>query len=344
VRDNVHTDIFANIVDIDASSWNELVPEGGFYSSYAWTRNHESLYRRKSAFIRVRDGARVMAFAPVGFARHELSHDYSQARFGELFDDTADYAVLGSRRGYRNPWLIRSGLTADERTRVIGTIVDSALQVAADWQVDAVVAPYLTESAMSWLSGSARLRQHRTVAKEAVLDVRGRSFGDYLAPMSNKRRRNILRERARPGRLGLRLQVEPVEPGTVDDLAGLMAQVEAKYGRQVTVEGLRRYLATTFASDPAHARLFTCRNGDGGLISAAMAFEWNRGLYLRATATDYRMGPEDAFAHFNVVYYEPIEYSARRGLDAIYFGTEALQAKVLRGCSAQSLFHAVLRP
>ncbi|MFV2013572.1 MULTISPECIES: peptidogalycan biosysnthesis protein [unclassified Micromonospora] len=283
-----------------------------------------------------------MAVAPVGFARYELSHDYSQQRFGEVFTEPAAYAVLGSRRGYRNPWLLHPELSADEQAGTVRLLVDNAVELAAGWQADAVVVPYLAEPDLAPLAGDPRLRAHRPAGTEAVLDTRVASFDGYLARLPSKRRLSVLRERAQARGCGLRFAIEPVGPDTAGALAGLMAQVETKYGRQVTVGGLRRYLDATFASDP-HARLFTCRNSHGRLVTAAMAFEWRRALYVRATATDYGALPEGSFAHFSVLYYEPVEYCVRRGLDTVYYGMEALQAKLLRGCQQRSLCHALLR-
>ena len=335
--------IVPTIADVGELAWNELVPDGGFYSSFRWIRGYESVFRMRSAYICLRDSSRYLAIAPVSFTKQELSQEYSQQRFEQIFEATFSCAVLGPRRGYRNLWLIHEGLTDEDRTSAITMIVESALEVADGWGANAVVAPYLTESALGGLSEVQRLSQSAEVASEGILELPGTSFEDYLAPMRAKNRGKIRRERAQPLRLGLRFQVEPVETGVASALAALVAQVEAKYGRHITTQGLRRYLEATFEANPADARLFTCRNSDGRLVSGALAYEWGDGLYVRATATDYDALPVNSFAHFNVTYFEPIAYSAQRGLKRIYFGIDALETKIRRGCQVESLHHALLR-
>lgn len=339
----MHVEVVDDIDDIEESAWNALVSKGGFYCSYDWVRRHAALLPAKTAYICVRDGARLIGLAPLSFTRWELSEEYSQRHFGEVFTNDLEYAVLGSRRGYRNLWLTEQGLDAETRGEVLDLLITAASDVAAGWRARAVVAPYLSASAMEQVTGNPRLSDPRPVADEAVLALPYASFDEYLAALPRKPRQNVLRERARPHSFGMRLRVEPIRPDSVDRLAGLMAQVERKYGRRVSVEGLRRYLMGTYAADTRRSRLFTCRTAEDRLVCAAMAFEWRGALYLRATATDYASLPRGSFAHFSVVYYEPIEYCLRNGLDWIHFGREALAAKTARGCEVHPLSHVLIR-
>lgn len=332
------------IGDIGESAWNELVPADGFYSSYRWIAGHESLPGLRSAYVCVREGARLVAVAPVSFAKRELSAEYDQARFREVFADTATYAVLGPRRGYRNSWLIRRHNGADEdRAALVGEIAAAALDVATSWHIDSVVVPYLPEPAMAWLATERLVRQRCAVDAEATIELAVLTFDGYVGTLRKNRRCSVRRERAELGRHGLRTAVEPVRAELVETVSELMIQVERKYGRAGTVRGIHRYLESTFTSDPAHARLFTCRTDDGALVGATLAYEWATGLFVKATATDYAAVPPGSFAHFNTTYYEPIEYCLARGLTTVYLGTGAMPTKQARGFRAEPLHHVLLR-
>ncbi|MFI7026808.1 GNAT family N-acetyltransferase [Micromonospora sp. NPDC049900] len=333
-------DVLTDLAEFDDSSWDALVPSGGYYSTHAWLSSHEALYPRKAAYLRVTDGAGLVAVAPVGYARREPAEHYSQDAFGQIFGTDATYSVLGARRAYRNPWLLRPGIDHGRAAEAVSLLVRTALEVAEQWGCDAVVVPYLSEPDLEPLASSKHVERVEQVDTEGVLAVPG-SFAQYLTARSRKRRWSILHERDRPREMGMEFAVERARP--IDEFASLMAQVENKYGRRATVDGLRRYLEATFASDTEHARVFTCRDPGGALVSAALGFAWRNGLYIRATATDYGARPTEAFAHFNVMYYEPIEYCARQGLSWIYFGVEALPAKRLRGCEERPLLHALVR-
>jgi predicted N-acyltransferase len=339
---NRRVEVVHAVGDIGESAWNELVPADGYYSSYRWIAGHESLPGLRSAYVCVREGTGLVAVAPVSFAKRELSAEYDQARFREIFADTASYAVLGPRRGYRNSWLIRRSSAGEDRAALVGEIAAAALDVAAGWHVEAVVVPYLPEPASAWLADERLVRQRCAVDAEAVIELGGGTFEGYLGTLPKKRRNSVRRERAELGRHGLRTAVEPAGASLVEAVAELMSQVERKYGRAVTVRGLHRYLESTFTSDP-HARLFTCRTEGGELVSATLAYEWASGLFVKATATDYAAVPPGSFAHFNTSYYEPIDYCLARGLTSVHLGIGAMATKLARGFRAEPLHHLLLR-
>jgi len=339
----VRVEVVEDINDIDEAAWDAMTSSGAYYASRDWIRRHNTLFHPKTVYICVRDGSRLLAVAPFSFARREPSYEHSQRRLADVFGEDSTFAILGSRRGYRNKWLTHPEAGGVELKDIVGHMVAAALDLARSWNVDAVVAPYLTAAATKLLAGQAGVSRIQEFSTEAVLDLPGGSFDDYIAGLGRQSRSNVRRERAQPLALGLQLQREPIRPGIADMLAGPMAQVEAKYGREFSVGGLRRYLVETLEDNAANARLFTCRSSSGDLICATMAFEWKSALYIRSTATDYAADPPKSFAHFNTVYYEPIEYCLRTGLRRIYFGTETLKTKVARGCRTSPLYHVLLK-
>ncbi|MFD4790024.1 GNAT family N-acetyltransferase [Streptomyces sp. NPDC058459] len=335
-------EVVPTIAEIGEAAWNELVGDGGFYSSYRWIHAHESMPGLKSAYIVVRSGSRLQAAVQVSYAKHDISDAYAQGRFRETFDETARFALLGTRRGYRNSLLVADWTPPEERGPLIAELVRTAGEVAAGWNANALVAPYLPPDAVARLVAAHVVKRVEQAGSEGVLTLTGQAFDDYLAPFSSHRKVSIRHERAHPRQMGLRFRVEEVGPGCAEQLAGLVAQVEAKYGRPATANGLRRYLTDTFEGDPAHARLFTCRDGDGRLVSAMLGYVWGSELYARATATDYTALPSGSFAYFNVVYYEPIEYCLSHGLSTLYFGVGTMGAKTARGSRELPLHHVLL--
>ncbi|MEE1831708.1 GNAT family N-acetyltransferase [Streptomyces sp. SP17KL33] len=337
-----HVEIVHTLTDIDEADWNGLVGEGDFYSSYQWLHSHDSLPGLKSAYVLLRSGAHFLAAAPVSFAKHDIATAYSQQHFNEVFGEQLRFALLGTRRGYRSSLLIADLVPPEERKEITAELVRAALRVSAEWGAESLVTPYAPAETVAALSAADVIGRTKEVDTEAVLILTGGNFEDYLGSLPSHRRVSIRHERAALRAMGLTLRVEDVRPGCTEELAGLLAQVERKYGRHATVNGLRRYLTSTFEGDPQHARLFTCRDAGGRLLSAMLAYEWGQGLYARATATDYESLPRGSFAYFNVVYYEPIEYCLSHGLTSLYFGVGAMDTKRARGCQQLPLRHVLL--
>ncbi|MFI5527196.1 GNAT family N-acetyltransferase [Kitasatospora sp. NPDC051853] len=331
---------------VDPREWDALAGEGAFHSSHHWLLAHESMPGLATRYVLLRsgpdEGSELLAAAPVSFTKYELTESYGQQRFAEAFGPGVRYALFGARRGYRNPLLVSGAVPAERRPAVVAELVRAALRACEELGAQALVAPYLPEEALGALTAAGTVRCSAPAPSEAVLALAGGGFEDYLSTLPSHRRVSIRHERAALRELGLTLAVEEVRPGCAGQLAGPLAQVERKYGSRATVPGLRRYLTDTFEDDPGHARLFTCRDAEGALVSAMLGYEWERGLYARATATDYERLPPGAFAYFNVVYYEPVEYCLSRGLSTVYFGLGALGTKRARGCRELPLRHALL--
>jgi predicted N-acyltransferase len=337
-------DVFDAISSVDEQTWDSLVGDAGYFCSHHWVRSHEMMPAKHRAYVGVRSAGVLVGVAPIWFAPYELSEEYSQAGVGDVLGAAGPVAMAGPRRGYTNGWIIAPWLSGSDRDMVLDRLVTTCIEVARAWQLAAVAVPFITSAGLSWLA-SLRSVRSRAVESEAVLDVPDSpagTFDDYLAGLPSKRGREVARERRLLERQGLRIEVEAAAPGCAAILAALVLQVEAKHGRAPTLNGMRRYLRSTFEADLEHGRVFACRDADGRLVAAALAYEWRSILYVKAYGADYGSIPAGARAYFNTVFYEPIEYSLGRRLKQIRYGIGAMPAKQARGCRAEVLHHVLL--
>ncbi len=157
-------------------------------------------------------------------------------------------------------------------------------------------------------------------------DAGWRDFGDFLAAMDHKHRKNIRQERAKTQRAGVAFRVVHGRDASDDDLAamyGFYLQTFAEYGNSpaLTLEFLR-HLASAM---PDHLVLFLADH-EGETIAGALCLRGGDTLYGRywgATRTLPGL-------HFETCYYQGIDYCLREGLRVFEPGAQG-EHKIARG-------------
>ncbi|WP_433851563.1 GNAT family N-acetyltransferase [Stenotrophomonas nitritireducens] len=152
-----------------------------------------------------------------------------------------------------------------------------------------------------------------------------RDFGDFLAAMDHKRRKNIRQERARVARAGIRFRVVHGDEASADDLRamhGFYLQTFAEYGNApaLTLPFLR-HLAQTL---PRQLVLFLAEQ-DGEPLAGALCLRGGDTLYGR-----YWGGAALPGLHFETCYYQGIDYCLREGLQRFEPGAQG-EHKLARG-------------
>jgi len=152
-----------------------------------------------------------------------------------------------------------------------------------------------------------------------------RDFGDFLAAMDHKRRKNIRQERARVARAGIRFRVVHGDEASADDLRamhGFYLQTFAEYGNApaLTLPFLR-HLAQTL---PRQLVLFLAEQG-GEALAGALCLRGGDTLYGR-----YWGGAALPGLHFETCYYQGIDYCLREGLQRFEPGAQG-EHKLARG-------------
>ncbi len=204
-----------------------------------------------------------------------------------------------------------------------GICYSSAHVLFADAQDLAALAPNENSEAESERKPNAALRrgcQYRWYNRDY------RSFDDFLARLSSKRRKQIRRERKGLHEAGVRVEVR--YPNQID--AELWATVYSFYDRTYAIRGQNPYLTPAFFNElsirlPEQTLFFIAYHGDDPVGMAYMMSDQDA-LYGRhwGCHIDYQN------LHFETCYYAAIDYCIANGLTLFDAGVQG-EHKIRRG-------------
>ncbi len=188
--------------------------------------------------------------------------------------------------------------------------------------LDADDAPLFREA--GWLARSdIQFHWHNPMAEN-----RWRSFADFVAAMSAKKRKNICQERAKVAKLGLR--IERRSGAELD--AHRWDQIHALYETTFDAKGNTPALTKAFfldfcARSPHQVLAVLAYEGQGDtMIAMALCFRSASTLYGRY----WGARSEIPGLHFECCYYQGIEYCLEQGLDTFEPGAQG-EHKLARG-------------
>ncbi len=153
------------------------------------------------------------------------------------------------------------------------------------------------------------------------------TFADFLAAMSAKKRKNILQERAKVAKAGLR-----IERRAGGDLsAAHWAQIHALYQLTFDSKGNTPALTKAFfldfaARSPAQVLAVLAFDAKDSMVAMALCFRSSRTLYGRYWGASV----EIPGLHFECCYYQGIEYCLEHGLTSFEPGAQG-EHKLARG-------------
>ena len=153
------------------------------------------------------------------------------------------------------------------------------------------------------------------------------TFADFLHAMSAKKRKNILQERAKVAKAGLR-----IERRTGSELnAADWAQIHALYQLTFDVKGNTPALTKAFFADygarsPAQVLAVLAFDASDTMIAMALCFRSSSTLYGRYWGASV----DSPGLHFECCYYQGIEYCLELGLDTFEPGAQG-EHKLARG-------------
>ncbi|MCE7008167.1 GNAT family N-acetyltransferase [Kibdelosporangium philippinense] len=177
------------------------------------------------------------------------------------------------------------------------------------------------------------------------LPVPSGGFDEFLAGMTQHRRRRVRLERRAIAEAGVEVHVEPLTKALAPRLGELDANLLAKYGNPGSPEysaGLLSWISEVMGSDA----LVSLATKDSEIIGF--------GLVLRSSAR----GEEQWFGHragfdyaaqgklqlyYEVLYYRVLEAAAQAGATVLHAGIGSTDAKLARGCLASEQRSYLLR-
>ncbi len=325
--------VHASVDEIPAAHWNALNPEGDPFLRHeflAALEHNQCVGPRfgwRPRHLAVRDAERLLGVMPL----YEKDNSYGEFVFDFAWADAYQrhgaryYPKLVSAIPY-TPATGRRLLVAEgtDQRRVIGTLVDGAQALAAE----------LGASSLHWLfvTPEQNLQLRALGLMERVgcqYHWRNRGyagFETFLEALTSKRRKNIRRERRLVREAGIRIQVlhgPEVSDAQWKQFAYFYAKTfRERYSLPTLNESFFKEVGRTLG----RRVILVLAHDDAECVAGALLYRGGSVLYGRhwGCLRDY-----DSL-HFEVCFYQGIEYCIREGLQRFEPGAQG-EHKIWRG-------------
>ena len=324
-----HARVIGALRDIPASQWDALhdgrnpfvshaflaglEQHGVLRPRYGWTPHHLALW----------NGDTLVAAAP-GYLKTNSHGEF-------VFDHAWAHAYAQHGRDYFPKWLcavpytpvtgprLLAGDDASRRALLTAAVALARTTGASSAHVNFHDEPEDAVFGNEWLSRIDVQYHWRNVADWS-------DFGDFLAAMDHKHRKNIRQERAKVGNAGVVFRTLHGDEASEADLAamhGFYLRTFAEYGNTpaLTLEFLR-HLARAM---PRQLVIFLAQR-DGDTIAGALCLRGGDTLYGRYWGASEQLPG----LHFETCYYQGIDYCLREGLTRFEPGAQG-EHKLARG-------------
>ncbi|HEV2451897.1 MAG TPA: GNAT family N-acetyltransferase [Streptosporangiaceae bacterium] len=268
-------------------------------------------------------------------ATRALSHPDETAPVTEILMPSL---VCGGRQLARTRVLLREETA--ETSAVVSSLIARAEGVAAGFGARSIAFLYVDELDTPLRRALDEQGYSSCVsAQDATLFLPVGGFDGYKAMLQRKQRQSIAAERRKLEAAGVKVEIEPLTEGLIELLADLESQLFARHGGSWTPQQSAAALQAITREFGPDAFVSTARL-DGALCGFTLVMRHRDDWYVHRAGFDYaRIG--DLPVYFEVTYNSIIEQAAANGVRALHFGSGAIQAKQLRGCTISTYFCAV---
>lgn len=365
VQDHEDVRQVPNAAALPGEGWNGLLGAEDFFQSPRWLAVQERnggttldfLVRRRAG---VAAAGLVAAWAdesvpwllarPDSLLAHACEEDLHGARHvrrhlagdRELAAALLPSLVLGGRHLGRTRMLATAGACAAD----LHALLDRAEDLAEERGAGSVCFPHVDvrDAGLIEVLGERGYDWH-TSEYYCWLPVPSGGFDEYLAGMTQHRRRRVRLERRTLAAAGVEVHLEPLSTALAPRLGELDANLLAKYGNPGSPEysaGLLAWIAEVMGEDA----MVSLARMDGEIIGF--------GLVLRSAAR----GEQQWFGHragfdyaakgklplyHQVLYYRVLEAAAEEGATVLHAGIGSTEAKLARGCLSSEQRSFLLR-
>lgn len=278
-----------------------------------WTPRHATLWR---------DGTPLAAL-PLYAKQHS---------YGEYVFDWA-WADAYRRHGldYYPKWLSAVPFTPIPGARLLGQSADSrqqllsaTLEMARQSRLSSLHLLFPTEEEAAWMRDAGLLIRHGV--QFHWRNAGYRDFDDFLASLNHDKRKKIRQERRRAGEHGLALRWLDGRMANAEDWAFFYRCYATTYALHRSTPYLSPVFFTRLAdSQPSQVRLLLAeRNGER--VAGAFFLCDEEALYGRYWGATEHL----PFLHFELCYYQAIEYAIGQGLSRFEGGAQG-EHKLARG-------------
>ncbi len=220
---------------------------------------------------------------------------------------------------------------------VIAALVARAERVAAELGARSIAFLYVGERDTELQRSLAERGYVSCVSTyQAVLLLPGGGFDAYKAMLARRQRQSITAERRKLEAAGVAVDIEPLTDDLIGSLAELESQLFARHGGSWTAQQSATALRAVMRELGSDAFVFAARL-DGELCGFSLVLRHLDHWFIHRGGFDYaRIG--NLPVYFEVTYNSVIEAAASSGVRAIHYGSGALDAKKLRGCTIEKFF------
>ncbi|MEV5839816.1 peptidogalycan biosysnthesis protein [Nocardia sp. NPDC052112] len=323
---------------IGAVEWDDLVPPGELFCSYAWLRHLDEV-AGPHPVLTISIGNRITGATALwdGEQTPGLFH------LPEFFPKVPGpwqrtFVWLGARRSVRNGLICTAG---PQRSATLAHLLAGSLDYARENGHVGVVMPYLPVSAAREL-GRAHPAAHVLLhAAEATVAVPPRGTADFVEHAGGHNRKRRLRELRDFAAADFTLEWVDLTVEIEAVIAPLIAATRRRYGSGQGVA----WMLGVFAAQRRvglldHAKVLLCHR-NGRLATVAVCYRHGDSLHGRYFGADEAVS-RDGYPYFVTTCYAPIDYAAHNGLSRLFLSTSALEAKIRRGATVEPLAAVVL--
>jgi hypothetical protein len=334
---DIRINVASSLRSVDAVEWDSLKSAAGLYTSHAWLLSNEADPSADVSYLIARDGSGALVGALPCYRPRVAGSEQYNLRLLLRRDDvprSRALVIAGTRSGYRSDVPVSDHLAPADASMVRARLLREAVLSASrdDRQVVLLYVPGTADSRLVPEAGSGGT----PIDCDATVSLPGDSFADWLSGLPSKNRYAVRRELKAYGAAGWHTEVVPLG-AVIDEVVPLLAALQRKHGALAEPRALGRLLGRQEQAFGDQAIVFAGRR-EGRLGAFALGYQHADVLVMRAAGMDYELGPEPAYAYFNVVYYAPIVHAYQTGARLVHFGVDSLHAKVLRGARLTSLW------
>jgi Peptidogalycan biosysnthesis/recognition len=165
--------------------------------------------------------------------------------------------------------------------------------------------------------------------QQAILEIRGDSFDDYLASLNPHQRRKVRRDRRLYAESGQRISIGTGPAAAGEDLIRLHGTNRRKYGGPDEEQELRLFHSAMIRSSGEDSLVIRTYRGEA---CVGFAMFLRSGGTLHGMCAGFEEHSDKVGPYFECVYYAAVEWAYRNNIQEIDYGIGATMAKSERGC------------
>lgn len=343
-----------------AAGWNDLLQPEDAFQAPRWLGVQERTAGTTLRYLLRRRGGRPVAGLATAWA--DDSVPWLLARPDALLEHARAEELAGAARfgagvpgsalmpslvcGGRHLGRTRPVTGPDAEPDDVHALLEAAEALAAGRGAASVCLPHVDvrDTALAAVLEQRGYAWHAS-AEYCWLDIPPGGFDEYLAGMSQTRRRSVRLERRAIAAAGIELRVQPLTADLAPRLGTLDAELLRKYGNPADPAHSTRVIAT-IAEALGDDVLVSLGSLDGEIIGFGLV------LRSRTAAGEHWFGHRAGFdyeakgslqLYYEVLYYSVLEQAAAAGVTVLHAGIGSTPAKVARGCLASEQRSYVLR-